>query len=382
MKTTAILKNQSFLGAVLVSVVASGFALVSCEDSHSPMANNAMSYLSIPTDKTISKINKTTTSLRISGLQTDLDLLTVKFTKALAASLGNEEIRVFLKLEAQKKFDGDFDILFSKSKDLSLNNKKITDILVESKEITASELQEVMRLNFKLNIAIPINIEKWDTKNQAPLVTFIPSDYVENKTPTFLGFDFKGEQYLIDAIKEPNVPIIVVGSNERMDYKVSTNTGKNLRTSGNYERVEWIRCPNLSNIEGWANGAPEIRFDGVIYNIGGSSAMQACSNTEYVPSRSHAKDGYTLAYWTATQNLFRWYFDSSHGPNYYLQTFEIDNSGSTQTTNVSVTYQGITSTIGLTYKEDDKKMKGELINSTHPSPATIADGNIEFVLEN
>ncbi|MBB3842399.1 hypothetical protein FHS57_006430 [Runella defluvii] len=382
MKTTAIFKNKLFLGAFLISLIASSIALVSCEDSHNPMANNTVSHLLIPTDKTINKINKTTTSVRISSSETELDLLTVKFTKALAKSLKNEEVRGFLKLEAQKKFDGDFDILFSKSKDLSLSNKKITDILIESREITASELQELMRLNFKLNIAIPINIEKWDTKNQAPLVTFIPSDYVENETITFLGFDFKGEQYLIDAIEEPNVPVIVVGSNERMDYKVSTNIGRNLRTSGNYERVEWIRCPNLSNIEGWANGAPEIRFDGVIYNIGGASAMQACSNIEYVPSRSHAKDGYTLASWTATQNLFRWYFDTSHGPNYYIQTFEVDNSGSTQTTNVSVTYQGVTSTIGLTYKEDDKKMKGELINSSHPSPATIADGNIEFVLEN
>lgn len=291
------------------------------------MTSNTTSNLLIPTDNTISKLNKKTISLRISGAETDLDLLTVKFAKALAISLRNEEVRSFLKIEAQKKFDGDFDILFSKSKDIILRNRKIVDILVESKEITAVEIEDLIRLNSVLNIAIPINIDKWDVINQAPLVTFIPSDYVENKTETFLGFDFKGNQYSINAIEEPNVPVIVIGRNERMNYKVSTNTGKNLRTSGNYERVEWIKCPNLSAIEGWANGAPEIRFDGVIYNIGGASAMQACSNIEYVPSRSHAKDGYTLASWTATQNLFRWYFDTSHGPNYYLQTFEVDNSG-------------------------------------------------------
>ena len=98
--------------------------------------------------------------------------------------------------------------------------------------------------------------------------------------------------------------------------------------------------------------------------------------------RDSAKDGYTLAVWTATQNLFQWHFGTAHGDNYYIQSFEIDNSGSTQTSTVSVSHDGVTSSFSLNYKEDDIKMKGELIYKTNPSPATISDGNIQFRLEN
>lgn len=368
---------------LIYQLIFAGLGLVSCkEDPKMPMDVALQSRLSVPVDEKVVKIENGTSSLRVSSSGANVDVLMEKFAKSLATSLRNDDFRSFLKTEAEKKFDGDFDILFSRSKDVALNGKKFKDFFIDNGNLTGAELEELTSLNLKLNIAIPVNIEKWDTQTQAPLVIFVPSNYVENKTPTFLAFDINGNQYLIDAIEEPSVPVIVVGRNERMGYEASKQQGKSLRTSGNYEKVEYIKCPNLSNIEGWSNGAPEIRFDGVVYSISGGAPMSACSNTEYVPSRHHAKDGYTLAVWTATQNLFRWYFDTSHGPNYYLQTFEIDDDGSTQTQTVSVSYQGTTSSYGISYKAQDIKMKGELINSTTSTPSAIADGNIEFRLEN
>ncbi|MCF0061341.1 hypothetical protein MUK70_19060 [Dyadobacter chenwenxiniae] len=361
------------------SCVIAGLGFAGCQEL-APSAENGTSDLSIPTDKTI--IRNDISSLRTADSSNEVDKLMSKFAKVLAKSLQSEKFRGFLKSEASKKFDGDFDILFSKSKDVIIDRYSLSDLLIKSGELNSDELEALMRINKKLNISIPVNIEKWDTKSEAPIVIYIPSTYVENKTEFFSGNDYLGNDYRVDAIKEPTVPVIVIGRNERAGYNDIKSKEVNARTSGNYERIEYIKCPNLNDIEGWANGAPEIRFDGVIYSIAGGTAMTACSNTEYVPSRHHAKDGYTLAAWTATQNLFRWYFNSGHGPNYYLQTFEVDDSGSTQTTNVGVTYNGITSSIGLSYKEDDKKMKGELIYTTHPSPATIADGNIQFRLEN
>lgn len=104
-----------------------------------------------------------------------------------------------------------------------------------------------------------------------------------------------------------------------------------LRTSGKLERVTYIKCPNLGDIESWYFGGPELRFDGVVYNDNFSSAHQAFTKTQ-LPSRSNAKDGYTL-----NQGLFYWYFADHHGPDYYVQSWEIDDSGTTHKFSVGVT---------------------------------------------
>jgi hypothetical protein len=88
---------------------------------------------------------------------------------------------------------------------------------------------------------------------------------------------------------------------------------------------------------------------------------------EYPPHRHNASNGYTLASWTATQNLFTWHFDSNHGPDYYLQSYEIDDVGITQSLTVGITAgkkDAVTgnASFSLTYKAEDKVLKGELIH--------------------
>lgn len=87
---------------------------------------------------------------------------------------------------------------------------------------------------------------------------------------------------------------------------------------------------------------------------------------EYPPARQNASNGYTLPSSTAVQNLFSWHFDSNHGPDYYLQSYEIDDSGTTQSLTVGVTAGKKDVITGnalftLTYKAQDKVLKGELI---------------------
>ncbi len=305
-----------------------------------------------------------------------------EFAKLLASSLKDQGVRKFIKDEANKIFDGDFDILVSR-----VVNSKIGDVTFSEKikqnsvgGITkGNEVFENAIKNPKLNIAVPILIEKWDTSKQ-PLVA-VALGVSEKGTEYLKAFDSNGNSYLIDANLEPNVPVIVVGNNERMNYKPEVNSSTNLRTSGNFERITYLKCPNLSDIESWYFGAPEIRFDGVVYNNDFSAAFQAFSKTQN-PSRSKAKDGYTL-----NQELFGWYFDENHGPDYYLQTWEIDDSGSTYKLTVGVTagkkdVASGTAAFEISYTAEDKKLPGELIHYTSPSPRTITDSYLEFTLVN
>ncbi|MCP1386017.1 hypothetical protein [Runella salmonicolor] len=77
-----------------------------------------------------------------------------------------------------------------------------------------------------------------------------------------------------------------------------------------------------------------------------------------------------------------------------IQSYEIDDDGTTQEFTVGVTQgtkasgAGIegsssqTASFKLTYKAQDKKLAGELIHYTKSSPSSIGDGSIQFTLEN
>lgn len=302
-----------------------------------------------------------------------------EFAKLLASSLKDKEVRKFLKNEANKKTDGDFDILVSQVLNSKIGIQNFSD-KIKNNSANGKEVFDKATKNPKLNIAIPVLIEKWDDAKQQPLVA-VSIGVIEKDTKFLKAFDSKGKSYLIDANIEPNVPVIVVGNNERMNYQSDIKKDKNLRTSGNTEKVTYIKCPNLSDIESWYFGGPELRFDGVVYNDGFSAAYQAFTKTQH-PSRNNAKDGYTL-----TQNLFEWYYDNNHGPDYYIQTWEIDDSGTTYklTVGVSAGKKDVvtgTASFELSYKAQDKKLAGELIHYTSPTPKTINDSFIEFKLEN
>jgi hypothetical protein len=121
---------------------------------------------------------------------------------------------------------------------------------------------------------------------------------------------------------------------------------------------------------------PEIRFGGVTYFTGSATAIQAFQVTRK-PSRKEAKDAYSF-----TQDLYRWYFEgsnTSNGPNFYIQSSEIDDSGTTVKFTVSVTAGQkdgpISGTAGfeITYTAQDKRMLGRLINYQDPITEALSD---------
>ena len=297
-------------------------------------------------------------------------------------------MRKFIKSEASKMFDGDYDILVSRILKTKIGKETFEQKVKSVNGRSTGNAAQAVN-NPKLNISVPTQIDNWNDGTQQPLVA-IAIGAVEGETKFLKAYDSNGKAYLLDAEVEPDVPVIVIGNNERMDmieeFKKSKDNSNNAKRSGRIQQVDWLRCPNLNDIESWYFGGPEIRFDGVAYSVSGSSTFQAFSKTR-TPSRDQAKDGYFF-----TQDLFRWYFDGSspsHGPNYYIQSWEIDDSGTTYKLGVSVT-AGVkigddietegkgTASFEISYKAQDRKLPGQLINYQDPTQVIISDSYLQF----
>ncbi|UBM59417.1 DUF3103 domain-containing protein [Marinilongibacter aquaticus] len=304
-----------------------------------------------------------------------------EFAKLVALSLKDRDFREFLKKEANKKFDDDYDILVSQVLYSKIGRETFETKICKKSESNFQKLNRAIR-NKKLNISIPLWIENWDTDKNELLVA-VSIGAKDGETEYLKAFDSDGNVYIIDAKVEPELPVLVVGNNERMGYKAKNKQTTSLRTSGGMEKVTWLKCPNLGTIEGWFDGAPEIRWEGVVYNSATNTAIQAFVNNENAPSRHHAKDGYTLSIWTSNQNLFHWYFDAHHGPEYYIQAFEIDDDGSSisMTTNIKDN-SNVNHSYSINYKSGDYKLKGQLIHKSETTPVVIGDGLLQYRLEN
>lgn len=244
----------------------------------------------------------------------DIDFI----AKQLASSLNEKEIRQFIKNEALKKFDGDFDILYKDAKSKIVNGKTFqnhlagtgTTSLSTTKSMSSTpeqskKLESIGNYVPLLNIAVPVNIEKWDTENFTPLVAVRPIGYNEKTTDKIKAYDTEGNIHWLNAKEQPDFPVIVIGLNERTIETANgnvvlkssnssftkiaknkatqpgtkaeyyedpndggssgggggptSNTGKH-HINGCYEYLTGINCTDIDQYEGWIAGAPELRL--------------------------------------------------------------------------------------------------------------------------
>jgi hypothetical protein len=153
------------------------------------------------------------------------------FAKQLALSLkNNDNLRDFLKEEANKQKDGDYDILIAECMDQEvktesmLRSKNTSDITptfresINQNEKITSVLAEIENNYPLLQIAIP-NMENasWESvvSGKDPFyVAFLPDDYEEGDD--VLAYDQNGDEHILDGQNEPETPVIVIGINERI----------------------------------------------------------------------------------------------------------------------------------------------------------------------
>jgi hypothetical protein len=144
----------------------------------------------------------------------------------LAASLKEAGVRQAIHAEAAKQFDGDYDILYKNFATYAFSSgeqfkDKLARAGASSSGRTSAEAAlrlETIAATFPiLNIAVPVNFDKWDANTYAPLVAFRPVDYSEATASRLKAFDVNGKVHYLDAKTDPAVPVIVVGLSERVD---------------------------------------------------------------------------------------------------------------------------------------------------------------------
>lgn len=146
------------------------------------------------------------------------------FAQILSKAVYNDtEVREFLKSEAIKQFDNDYDVFYPFIKDkIVTEDKTFRDILLTycEDEKTLLEIEETLPL---LNILVPdltyvgdFNAENWDTSDNEVAVSF-----VEGNNESVLFAD--GES--LDILKPgeiPGFPVLVVKNNERLKMTAAT----------------------------------------------------------------------------------------------------------------------------------------------------------------
>lgn len=206
-------------------------------------------------------------------MQGNYDRQMMQLAKAVNAAVReNSSYRILIKQEVSKQLDGDYDYLFSTamtqtlapSAELMTRSGCYEDITVREllsyyfepsgidTKSSLEYLDDILAEYPELQVSVPVHAEDWDPENYIPIVAFIPEDCEYPKTKTLPGIDAQGEMVEVDAINEPDEPVIVVGLSERINVDPSiniiqpvVNTPK-ITLSGRYEdsaiRLEYSKA--------------------------------------------------------------------------------------------------------------------------------------------
>lgn len=180
-------------------------------------------------------------------LKDDNLLLKKEFGKALAKVLGeNQEIREFIKKEALKKFDNDYDVLYLLIKDEELNNGLTLEKSL-LKYIKPELLKEVEDKIPTLTIFIPelpmnsFSADAWDTNKEIPFVG-VRIKY-ESDVPLYNAI---GEESIVLGGQIPTYPVLVVKENERVAIGNSVSSSRKIESNIN-NSIQFIFLDDVFN---------------------------------------------------------------------------------------------------------------------------------------
>lgn len=161
------------------------------------------------------------------------NMILEEMAKILAIRINqSSKLRKFIKQQALKQIDGDYDILLSNIKDSIVDGIKfkyyIDEIISDDiQDIVGSEFTEnVVSIMPYVQISVPINIGNWDVQNYSPLVAYRPIGIPSEKFEYVKAFDPNGGLVKLPLDKEPNLPVIVIGISER--YGTYINSKKDM----------------------------------------------------------------------------------------------------------------------------------------------------------
>ncbi len=254
-----------------------------------------------------------------------------ELAKIVAFSLEDKEFRRFVKNEAMKQVDGDFDVIYELTKNNAVKGKiSLKDFLSQKAAILTGKKIDIDKLIEKIpafQISVPVNCEKWDEENYTPLVTYVPESFDE-RTFTFVkAYDSKGNVYTLPLDKEPDVPVVVLGSCERLDYLNRKNrippgggggTGGGNGNNIHYEYLHQLQITNLWRIETWIQGKPELRYVVIAEKMQNTIVVDNTIDKNKLPGRKELQKKLNIIDYP----LFHWY--SNLGSFYVIGWTELD----------------------------------------------------------
>ena len=181
-----------------------------------------------------------------------------KFAMALhKAMVQNVNLRRFLKEEAIKQFDGDYDILYNYIRDEKIGDKKFREILLPFFE-KESELSQIENALGALTIFVPtlpensFSAQTWNVTEEVPLVALRLLN--NRKTPII---NSEGQSFLLDENAIPGFPVIVIKESERVVVESFPNYDRNKNrefTAANGFKFKF-ESPYYNHLTGTGGGA-------------------------------------------------------------------------------------------------------------------------------
>jgi hypothetical protein len=152
----------------------------------------------------------------------------VDAAKTWAKAVHNESIREFLKEEALKKFDGDYEVLYQFVQGKKMKNGKLLSELLSSYDASPQHFKEVNESLPLLTIYVPtfFSAAKWNTSTQIPIVA------VRDENERLIAFNKNGDSVELSPNEEPNIPIIVLKLSDRVAVKQQNTKSAGGRLAG------------------------------------------------------------------------------------------------------------------------------------------------------
>lgn len=340
--------------------------------------------------------------------------LSFEFAKLLQEKINeNKETLNLIQNNTRKKIDGDYDFLVAslieekkqlenRSTEINLNNSLYKSLFIPNNDLYRSIkinsgynlLESIAKNEPLLNIYMPEwgDLSKYDDF----LIVILPKNANDKNSYKLSAYNKNGDLITLDSRKEPNIPYLVVGYNER--FNISKNNGTrsssilntkyySYNLKGNYIEYDNINLPKYENrasdsnrkrnilhrdrkevitvarflskgaveaVEGWAKGQPEV-FCNVYYKELGSIV-------DFII-------GYVSSI-TINMDNNHWY----SGRKFWWSWSIKDNYGNWDIINWNK--NALKTKMGYLFYEDDGSVKIELSNFEKKINVKIEDGDL------
>ena len=218
-------------------------------------------------------------SASAESINKSLDTMAKNFAKVAA----NPNLRGQIRDLAAERFDGDTNVLYKTLASETNVRQALAQAHNSGLDIQASNAEALVAID-KLasnipyfQVAVPVHLDTWDPETYTPLVGFARVDIDDTELETITAYDAQGNAHILDAQVEPDVPVIILGQNERTDdagdvlpaYSApetqsildeAVNEAEVIETLGSRLKVDVRGVYLYKDLEPWTKGAPEVRL--------------------------------------------------------------------------------------------------------------------------